>query len=608
MMLHILRDKFIRLGRDEEGVAMVVTLAIFMLMYLICMGVYAIGTAVKTRIHLQNACDAAAYSAAVVQADTLSRIATLNRAMSWTYVAMTRRQMDVITYRWLEETGRHWDDDKRRAEDWANSLIHPTPAVCSLAALPVGGHLKTDHSFAIPEMPMITLYGAIGSNPTTRHIISTHNSLFTTTHVGRDSSFYSSKSSGIGSMVAQIKDDWENVKAMSKAIDDLKKHYKEQAEAAAEAVLNANLVDVGGRDVSASAVRYVYMEPMTEYMEELENTAEEEDRFLSYCRQSAKSAFGNSGEVWFIRNPSTALGFSRKYDWGGDRLKATWSWYSNQWHCETDPLSGEKHIGPIPCPSCSHVSHSRCSCSGFGVFFATVYGDNDRSVSGYEDIYETPSRYVARPNKLKKNYFGESGGNKGTITVGLAVENQNPWTSILGKTIKGIFSAFNIGGDVFPLYTVCFASAKAGYKETLNWENSQAVEDDRAYRVDWQNEKDWNLRQSDWDAVLIPVRRAESLAVGGKWSDGNMNFLDGYANELGVDSTEMRAGGDGLDIDSFYGARNLGEEYRFGNQSGFWGGADLPIEQEPDAVKAKWQIGNPHHPVDWNAMQKVMLH
>ena len=39
MMLHILRDKFIRLGRDEEGVAMVVTLAIFMFMYLICMGV-----------------------------------------------------------------------------------------------------------------------------------------------------------------------------------------------------------------------------------------------------------------------------------------------------------------------------------------------------------------------------------------------------------------------------------------------------------------------------------------------------------------------------------------------------------------------------------------
>ena len=61
-MLRVLRDKFLRLGRDEDGVALVTTLAVFMFMYLICMGVYAIGTAVKTRIHLQNACDAAAYS------------------------------------------------------------------------------------------------------------------------------------------------------------------------------------------------------------------------------------------------------------------------------------------------------------------------------------------------------------------------------------------------------------------------------------------------------------------------------------------------------------------------------------------------------------------
>ena len=93
-MLRILRDKFFRLGRDDDGVALVTTLAVFMFMYLVCMGVYAIGAAVKTRIHLQNACDAAAYSAAVIQADTLSRIATINRAMAWTYIAMSRRQID----------------------------------------------------------------------------------------------------------------------------------------------------------------------------------------------------------------------------------------------------------------------------------------------------------------------------------------------------------------------------------------------------------------------------------------------------------------------------------------------------------------------------------
>ena len=88
-LLGVLRDKFLHLGRGEDGAALVVTLAIFFLMYLGCMGVYAISMAVKERIHLQNAVDAAAYSAAVVQADTLSRIATINRAMSWTYVNRT---------------------------------------------------------------------------------------------------------------------------------------------------------------------------------------------------------------------------------------------------------------------------------------------------------------------------------------------------------------------------------------------------------------------------------------------------------------------------------------------------------------------------------------
>ena len=119
-MLRVLREKLIRLGRDEDGAALVVTLAVFMFMWLVCAGVFAVGTAVKTRIHLQNACDAAAYSAAVVQADTLSRIATINRAMSWTYVQMTRRQMDYIVYKWLKHTVHHYENDRRTAKEWYN--------------------------------------------------------------------------------------------------------------------------------------------------------------------------------------------------------------------------------------------------------------------------------------------------------------------------------------------------------------------------------------------------------------------------------------------------------------------------------------------------------
>ena len=114
----VFRDKLFALGRDEDGAALVITLAIFFLMYLGCMGVCAVSIAVKERIHLQNAADAAAYSAAVVQADTLSRVATINRAMAWTYVQMTRRQMDYIVYRWLKHTYDHFQEDRRRARSY----------------------------------------------------------------------------------------------------------------------------------------------------------------------------------------------------------------------------------------------------------------------------------------------------------------------------------------------------------------------------------------------------------------------------------------------------------------------------------------------------------
>lgn len=101
-MIDVLRQKAKTLMRGDEGVALVVTLALFMFLYVSCAGVFAVGRAVKERVLLQNAADAAAYSAAVVQADTLSRIAVINRAMAWTYKDMIQRQHDYVLLTWLE--------------------------------------------------------------------------------------------------------------------------------------------------------------------------------------------------------------------------------------------------------------------------------------------------------------------------------------------------------------------------------------------------------------------------------------------------------------------------------------------------------------------------
>lgn len=511
-MLGVFADKLVRLGRGEDGAALVLTLAIFFLMYLGCCGVFAISVAVRERVHLQNATDAAAYSAAVVQADTLSRIATINRAMSWTYAQMTRRQMDYVTYKWLKETVRHWRDDRERAKDWANSLIHPTPAVCSLAAIL---HLKDDHAFRFPGTPPITLYGARGVSASTDLVITGHNEAFNASSVG--DSFFAVSAPAM--MPTQIRADQVAIMEMGLAIDKLKQGYKKKAEAAVKGVLSSNLEDASVSGKSVDTTYYCDIRDMPEYVKELSNTADEEDRFLSFSGESVKSAFKNSGEVWFKRCSSPSSGFRRGYDWNGEKLKATWTWYSNQWHCETDPVTGEKHIGPIPCPSCTHGSHSRCSCTGFGVFHATVYGDNDRSVSGCRDIYETPKTYVARPNKVDKSYFGEDG----SIVVGVARRNSNAWGSVMGM-VEGLFKAF----DPFVGWSVAFAAAKAGYV-TLNESSSGG---DMPYHVDWKSGgwksdgESWNLCQSDWDAMLIPVRMAHNDAKDGRWSDFDNSVLD----------------------------------------------------------------------------------
>ena len=112
----VARSELRRLGREESGVAVMFVLCLFLFLYVLCASVWSYGENIRRRVELQNACDAAAYSAAVVQADGLSRMAVVNRAMSWSYVQMTKMQMDYVTLRWLELTKERYEQDRRNAE------------------------------------------------------------------------------------------------------------------------------------------------------------------------------------------------------------------------------------------------------------------------------------------------------------------------------------------------------------------------------------------------------------------------------------------------------------------------------------------------------------
>ena len=103
-----------RLVRDDSGAALLLTLAVFLLLFILVCGVFSVGEAIRQKVELQNACDAAAYSAAVVQADGLSRMAVVNRALAWSYIQLSRAQMDYIVYRWLKLTCKRFHADKMK--------------------------------------------------------------------------------------------------------------------------------------------------------------------------------------------------------------------------------------------------------------------------------------------------------------------------------------------------------------------------------------------------------------------------------------------------------------------------------------------------------------
>ena len=116
-----LRLPFVRrlaaLPSDDSGSALVFVLGVFLFLFVLVLSVYSVGENIRRKEELQNACDAAAYSAAVVQADGLSRMAVINRAMAWTHTQTTKMQMDYITYKWLKLVRDRFGEDMKNIDE-----------------------------------------------------------------------------------------------------------------------------------------------------------------------------------------------------------------------------------------------------------------------------------------------------------------------------------------------------------------------------------------------------------------------------------------------------------------------------------------------------------
>lgn len=464
-------NKFcLRLWRDESGVVLAITVVVFLTLFMIGCAVYAIGEVVRERIELQNAADSAAYSGALVQADALSRIGAINRAMAWTYGQMCRMEQDYVVDKWLELVlKKFWEEDYVEASTWnyAGACNFGAPQffwVGVSQALHKYVRLNGHHIVSVMQIQSERA-GAAGSWP----------------------------SKNYNALAPRIDDCRENIIAMNKAEKSIIGTFPKKITGAVEDVLGATVCDLDNDRMSPAGsadLRYKLL-PEESAHEGYFDIETDELRFLRFIDWVPRDlGKGVQGGWYELKNGN---GIKRGYRRRHPILRAEWSWWSSKWII------------------------TKAGCVLVGIRTGNRLGPNVKAIMGddseiYEkDYYETE---LAKPRKLLENFFGEDG----TIVVGVARRMNNPWQYVVagrGPGDRGIFNMATLDNDQRFMWAA--GAARAGYKlkrssrekpgwyETTNWIFGPG------------DERYWNIKWSDWDAVILPLRRGWTYGTYGQW-------------------------------------------------------------------------------------------
>ncbi len=446
-MTAVLKQKMMELGRDESGVAFAFTVTVSLIIFLFGFAIYACGETVRQRIELQNAADAAAYSGALVQADTISRVAVINKAMAWNYVMMTRRQMDHIVGVWLGKVTERFQHDCTvtfAAQQLCACCWHKVESVnWRVGVDPSGGasegiahqviRLNESQNVGIPE-----ILGGLAVN-------------------------------AAQNPVSLLKSLRNCVASMNQAEKELISGMKTRIENAVEFAVNAN-VSLTENDRKTREKRKIQwtlyeLKDANLYFEAL--SSDDEGRFLGFgdFSTSAEETLGIGANTWLTL--AGAEGFQRNYQQIGNTLSARWFTYNQLWWHDTV-----------------------CHYAGFSAQAAPpVTGEQGR------DEYYTGEK--ACPMVLKSNFFKPDGA----IIAGVSRPLNNPFAFIFGGGEQsGIYSAFNVGGGNQTMWSI--SGARAGYR-LPEWEKGE-------YRNTGSIEDQDNLCVADWDALFLPLRDKDS--------------------------------------------------------------------------------------------------
>lgn len=488
-MLKQAKIKLKSLIYDDSGVAMAYTIMVFLFFFMLCVSTYAMAENIRKKMELQNACDAAAYSGAVVQADMLSRIAVLNRALSWTYYHTGRRHMDYIIDKWLEGILNFHNTDVGLV------TAHASTSTCPYGCRGTNHHLGLIH-------PGGTAYYASSTHGVLKnssHWTIRFNRDYTRNEISADRSSLSEGPYN-GQLRTNIDQGIANIQTLNREIEFLSESINDFVQRAVQHTMRDNmphgftvndficLVDPDNTNTGNAAASY--LRPLVSSGGAL-NTLEA--YFVNYVPGNTVAGIHNGIDTWWTLN-NGVNGFQRNYT---GTLRASYQVYAERW----------TYVPPTP--------YSRDFC------IPTYYIDNraaERNLAmqavTYRDRYFTSA--IANPYALTQSFFGKAG----SIIVAAKQPVINPFGALSFDTDK-FYGAFNASiGDIW-----CISASRAGVKLDSDTE-------DGYYRVlfpgangnvgGYNGTGVWNLCEENWDAVMLPISRA--------WNDTNVNSWQAETN------------------------------------------------------------------------------
>ncbi len=512
---------FRKLLHDDSGVAMAYTVLVSLFIFMLCVSTYAMSENIRKKMELQNACDAAAYSGAVVQADMLSRLAVLNRALSWTYAETNKRQMDYIVDKWATSAWYTYDNYRTNAKANATS--------CSECMISTQDNSHNGRRCGCGDIssPAYHSYGwglggyytwtplgnlhcwyvgtPDGNNPRRINFNGTatpaeagmpgfnveNNIRYDFDNLGRRTD---------SSEATQISNGKTNIRIINSALDGIRRNMNQLICNAIHSSMTTQRFDnyrayvdgtwarptAGGTSslTNGTAASYIGWE-------------NSETTFLSFSGNTPGGAFQAGHNSWWTLTDDNSgddrnrTGIVRNYTRGLVASIAAWAYRHSHW----------SYLGTTYCVAANTYSANRN-------FDASTLSD------------ECFSGETAFPVKLRRGFWGQNG----SLIVAAQIPASNPFSVAFNGT--GLYANAVWGGR---RNTFAVSAARAG----LRFQNAEGVSDG-AYSVQYPGDNStgslnastrynrtgvWNLCEEDWDAVMLPLQRAWCNTTPGAWAN-----------------------------------------------------------------------------------------